>query len=56
MDMLKYRMEWKNFPYLHRFSIFAHFNVFLILSAVNKIAFDQTHKMIKKVVAKNLFQ
>ena len=28
--------------------ILAHFNVVFILSAVNKAAFDQTHKMIKE--------
>ena len=38
-------------------SILAHFNVVFILIAVNELAFDQMHKMIKeKVEAKGLFQ
>ena len=52
-------MEWneKNFPYFYTFSILAHIKVVYILSAVNKAAFDQTHKMMKKkVVAKGLLK
>ena len=44
------RFHWnrKNIPYFHTFSILAYFKCFFILSAVNKAAFDQTHKMIKE--------
>ena len=44
-------MEWngKNFTYFHIFSILAYFKaVYIVLSAVNKAAFDQTHKLLKK--------
>ena len=39
-----------------KFSILAHSNIVFILSAVNKVTFDSTHKMTKKVVAKDLFK
>ena len=43
-------MKWngKIFPYFHIFFMLAHFKAVYILSAVNKAAFDQTLKMMKK--------
>ena len=52
MELLKYGME-----RIFHTSIPAHFNVVFLPNAVNKAAFDETHKMIKeKVVAKGLFK
>ena len=52
-------MEWneKHFPYFHTFFIYAHFNIVIILNAVNKAAFNQTQKNIKeKSGSKGLFK
>ena len=48
MDLLKYEMEWKEFFILPYFFHNCSFNLVYILSLVNKIAFDQTYKMMKK--------
>ena len=42
MELLKYGMKWK------KISILARFNIVIILNAVNKAAFNQTHIKIKK--------
>ena len=46
----------EDFPYFYTFSVLAHFIPVYILSAVNKAAFDQTHKMMKKCSSQRSIQ
>ena len=56
MELLKYGKKWKNFPYFHTIFMLSHFKTVYRLSAVNKAAFDQTHKMMKKSCSKRSIQ